>query len=159
MTKPPRKKHGVRTTTKAIIIEDGRLLTIRKCDAGDTFYVLPGGTQEYGETLPEALAREVQEETGALVEVGALRHVRDYVGAHHEFAQRQGDQHCVEFWFECRLLEPPGATAPAQPDGRQVGVEWLALDRLGEYALYPRALARMLAEQGQEPPVYLGDVN
>jgi 8-oxo-dGTP diphosphatase len=155
----PSKKLYVRTSAKAIIIEDGRLLAIRKRDGADTFYTLPGGTQEHGETLAEAAAREVLEETGARVQVGPLRHVRDYVGAHHEFAERQGHLHRVEFWFECRLLAPPGTQPTTHPDKRQIGIEWIELDRVEDYPLYPRVLAELLAGADRDAPVYLGDVN
>ena len=159
MGEQPVKKPRVKTSAKAIIIEDGKLLAIRKRDGEHTFYALPGGTQEHGETLSEAVVREVREETGASAEVGALRHVRDYVGARHEFADRQGNLHRVEFWFECRLIAPVGTEPPAHPDGRQVGVEWLELDKLGDYPLYPSVLARTLAGGDGGVPVYLGDVN
>lgn len=159
MEQSPPKKQRVRTSAKAIIIEDGRLLAIHKLEGDDTFYALPGGTQEHGETLAEAVAREVLEETGATVEVGSLRHVRDYVGAHHEFAEQQGHLHRVEFWFVCRLLTPSGTQPLAHPDRRQIGIEWLDLDRLADYPLYPRVLARVLAGSEREAPIYLGDVN
>src|SRR5579863_9055581 len=41
---------------------DGRWLLIRRADSG--LWALPGGTLEWGETLREALAREMEEEAG-----------------------------------------------------------------------------------------------
>jgi 8-oxo-dGTP diphosphatase len=50
---------------------DGRLLMVRRGDTGQ--WALPGGTLEWGETLRQALDREVAEETGArVVEQGPL---------------------------------------------------------------------------------------
>ena len=50
---------------------DGRWLLIRRGDTGE--WALPGGTLEWGETLRDAIVREVLEEAGAHVEVlGAL---------------------------------------------------------------------------------------
>jgi len=57
----------------AVVIRDGRMLLIRR---GRGAYVdhwaVPGGRQRRGETMREAVAREVAEETGLEVEVGDL---------------------------------------------------------------------------------------
>ena len=57
------------------VIKDaqGRLLLIKRGHApGAGRWSLPGGRIEPGETDAQALRREMQEETGLLVEVGAL---------------------------------------------------------------------------------------
>lgn len=147
------------TSAKAVIIEGGRLLTLIKRRGEHTYLVLPGGTQEPGENLSQAVAREVEEEVGARAEVLELMHVRDYVAAHHEFAAEQKGLHDVEFYFRCRLTEPVGARPPSHPDKRQIGVEWVELARLGEADLYPRILIPILTGRRKDAPVYLGDVN
>jgi mutator protein MutT len=57
----------------AVILVDGRLVLIRRGQeplAGR--WSLPGGSVELGETLEAAVAREVLEETGLVVEVGPV---------------------------------------------------------------------------------------
>lgn len=56
----------------AIIFDDNRetILLTRRTDNGR--WCLPGGAMEPGESLIEACAREVEEETGLLVKVGRL---------------------------------------------------------------------------------------
>ena len=52
-------------TVDGIIIEEGKILLIKR--AGSPYkdhWALPGGFVELGETLEEAVAREVKEETG-----------------------------------------------------------------------------------------------
>jgi ADP-ribose pyrophosphatase YjhB (NUDIX family) len=149
----------LRTSVKAIIIEDGRMLTIRKRGRGGESHVAPGGTHVAGETLAEGLEREVREEIGARIEVGPLLHVRDYIGPHHQFAEVHAGQHRVEFWFRCRLLERPGSREATETDKRQIGVDWIALDDLEAAAFYPRALIPILRGEQPDAPVYLGDVN
>jgi len=52
----------------AVLIHEGRVLLIRRGKAPlRGRWVVPGGTVELGETLEEALVREVEEETGLTV--------------------------------------------------------------------------------------------
>ena len=150
---------SVRNSAKAVIIRDGRvLLTVNKDEDG-AFYLLPGGGQVAGETLPEALQRECREEIGVDVIVGELRYVREYISRNHEFAASDGDAHQMEYMFTCRL---PDGAEPAQghtPDTWQAGIEWVPLERLTATRLYPAVLRPLLAAGCADGPVYLGDVN
>ena len=152
---------GIRNSAKAIIIEDGRILLTRNRDKNGTFYLLPGGGQRHGESLAEAVERECMEELGVRVFVGDLLLVRDYISAHHEFADEDGGLHQVELMFRCRILEGE-AHAGETPDDWQTGVEWVEMSELREIRLYPSALVEPLQRiaRGENPEVrYLGDVN
>lgn len=57
----------------AAIFRNGRVLIVRRAQPpGAGLYTLPGGVVELGETLSEALVREVREETGLEIEPLAL---------------------------------------------------------------------------------------
>jgi ADP-ribose pyrophosphatase YjhB (NUDIX family) len=64
----------------AAIIRNGKVLIVRRArpPAGG-LYTLPGGGVEVGETLVEAVAREVREETGLTVEPVALAGYREAI--------------------------------------------------------------------------------
>jgi len=51
-----------RIAVKAIIIRDGRLLLVQEQD--DEWWSIPGGGVDYGETVDQALRRELSEELG-----------------------------------------------------------------------------------------------
>ena len=64
----------------AVILDDDRVVLVKRAHPplqGE--WSLPGGVVELGETLRDAVAREVLEETGLDVEVGALVEVVDRV--------------------------------------------------------------------------------
>ncbi len=64
----------------AAIIRDGRVLIVRRARMpGSGVYTLPGGVVETGETLTEAVTREVREETGLEIEPLALAGFREII--------------------------------------------------------------------------------
>jgi ADP-ribose pyrophosphatase YjhB (NUDIX family) len=86
----------------AAIIRDGRVLIARRARGPALgVFTLPGGVVEAGETLTEALVREVQEETGMSVEPIAL-------AGHREVVVRDGgglvSRHFVILCFATRWI-------------------------------------------------------
>ncbi len=125
--------------------------------SNDPFWTPPGGGVEYGESLPEALVREVKEETGLAVEVGPLRYTLDFV---------RPPLHAVSFYFECRVPGglPDAFTAGADPEHGDAplirGVRLVPFEELAGLAVYPEGLAAWLPEAARagfpEGTVYLG---
>jgi len=76
-----------RVRVAAVIVIEGKILLVRQRRTGEPYYLLPGGGVDAGETLAEALGREVSEETGLecapvrplfisdTIEPGGSRHV------------------------------------------------------------------------------------
>jgi 8-oxo-dGTP diphosphatase len=151
---------GIKTAAKAIIISDGRILVLKKSDKGLVFYVLPGGKQEPGESLVDAVKRECLEELNVVVAIERLCFIREYIGANHEFAGRHDSLHKVEFFFECRLESPLTSGRGSNPDKTQIGFDWILLEDLHDLAFYPATLKQWLVNlDGLPGPLYLGDVN
>jgi len=92
----------------AIVFDsDGRVLLVeRGSPPGAGLWSVPGGKVERGETLAQAVAREVREETGMIVEVGALACVVERFG---------DDYHFVILDYHAR---PIGGTLAAGGDAR-----------------------------------------
>ena len=64
----------------AAIIRAGKILVVRRARApAHGLYSLPGGVVEVGETLEEAVTREVREETGMAIEPVALAGFREAI--------------------------------------------------------------------------------
>ena len=152
---------GIRNSAKAIIIKDGKLLTIKmQAFNGGIFYILPGGGQELGENLHQTLVRECLEEIGAKVEIGELIFIREYIGKNHEFAVHHAEAHAIDFMFLCEVDQDTFDNG-SNPDKEQIGVEWLPVKDLLQYNFFPRALRTHLISyfESGKAPVYLGDIN
>ena len=67
--------HEVRVT--GVLVDDGQLLLVRQRVSSERGWSLPGGRVERGETLRDALIREMREETGLVVSVQRLLYVAD----------------------------------------------------------------------------------
>ncbi|MDP2622660.1 MAG: NUDIX domain-containing protein [Actinomycetota bacterium] len=153
-----------RPSAKAVVVRDGRLLVTRNQTEGQgDWHILPGGGQRAGETLADALRREVLEETGVLVEPVRLMWVRELIIANHfedaEARKLDPEEHATEYMFEARFLDEAGSAT--EVDAHQVAVEWVTPLELTELQFFPRALAGPLGSylRGGDPgPVYLGDV-
>jgi 8-oxo-dGTP diphosphatase len=64
----------------AAVVRNGKVLVVRRARApADGVFSLPGGVVETGETLHEAVAREVREETGLTIEPVALAGFRETI--------------------------------------------------------------------------------
>ena len=144
-------ERAVRTSAKALVIKDGRMLAIKLRDQDGVFYIMPGGGQNAGELLPAAVEREVAEETGIAVQA------KDAVFMI-EGAQGEPD-HRVDIVFLCALLGKADVTA--HPDSNQIGYEWLPIDTLNRSPLYPSKLRRPIMDlfSGKKTRVYLGNEN
>lgn len=145
----------IRNSAKAIIIKDKHLLTLKCIIEGDIFFQLPGGGQQNSETLVNALRRECIEEIASDVNVGDLVFIREYIGG------RNGtDWHQVEFMFSCILQDGTECVDGSEPDTTQIGIEWLPIEWLDQYNLYPKAIIPLLMNgQDEHTPVYLGNVD
>lgn len=148
----------IRNCAKAIIIRDGRLLTIKYSDEGGEYYALPGGGQLHGETLPEALHREVREELGLSVANQELRFIREYIGKLGESSWRDADVHQVEFIYECGIGVDDEPGPGSHQDLSQVNYAWLPIGDIENYTFYPKKLMEYLGKPFPEEIEYWGSV-
>lgn len=143
-------ERAVRNGAKALIIKDNKMLAIKISDGKDEWYIMPGGGQDAEELLPEAVCREVAEETGLQVEVKDLVFVIE--GLHGEKFHR------VDLVFLCEYKETI-ENAILQGDRNQAGYDWLDIKTLSTAPLCPSKLRRQIMNlhEGKAYRVYLGN--
>jgi 8-oxo-dGTP diphosphatase len=135
----------------AVVVHDGALLLVRRGHgpaAGE--WSVPGGRVEHGETLAEAVVREVAEETGLECVCGELLGWVEVLGATSAVAgadrEADGDgvgHHFVILDFVATVLEHG---APVAGDDA-AEVAWVPLDEVAERNLV-EGLAEFLHEHG-----------
>ena len=115
----------------AAIIRDGHVLVVRRARApAHGLFTLPGGGVEAGETLVEAVVREVREETELAIEPVALAGYREVIMRDAEdriqrhfvivaFAARwiAGEPKLNDELAEARWLRPSGLAGLATTEG------------------------------------------
>lgn len=88
-----------RLAVRAVIVEDERLLLVNAFAKPDIpLLCLPGGGVERGASLPDNLAREVYEETGLRIAVGAPCMIN-------EFHDPNGTFHQVDVFFHASITK------------------------------------------------------
>ncbi len=86
----------------AAIVRDGKVLVVRRArNPALSLYTLPGGAVEAGETLRQAVIREVLEETAITVEPVALAGYREVIVPD---AEGRIERHFVILSFAARWL-------------------------------------------------------
>ncbi|MGE0704725.1 MAG: NUDIX hydrolase [Vicinamibacterales bacterium] len=118
----------------AAIVREGQVLLIKRGHPPlQGAWSLPGGRVELGETLHEALAREVLEETGLELTIGPIVEVLDRI-------DRTGDgriaYHYVIIDFACRVV---GGELACGSDA--AGVRWTRVEELPALGVTPEATA------------------
>ena len=137
----------------AVIVEEGRVLLVQRgTEPAKGKWSIPGGLIDVGESLREAVAREVREETGLLVEPLELIELLDRI-------HRDGDRvryHYVIADYLCRVV---GGTLLAASDADAVRwverAEWNSHSSLGIEPITARVIeagwqrARELTKTGE----------
>lgn len=139
-----------RRAARALLIADGAVLLIKGCDPArvdaGTWWLTPGGGIDDGESLEEAAAREVLEETGLVVSVDAVGPVVATRVAEFEFA---GESYHQTEWFYAVTVDrfaPHGAGWEPIEHQALLDYRWWTVDELlaTDEVVYPVELPRVV---------------
>lgn len=129
------KPRNPRLAVRALILDDeDRLLLVNAWPGGmSDLWCAPGGGVHAGQSLPENLAREVQEETGLDIAVGEPCLVN-------EFHDPATGWHQVEVFFRARAAGPLPASW-TDPEGVVTQRRFVNRDELARLRHKPSSLA------------------
>lgn len=114
---------GITVAVGAIVTDGDRFLLIRRGHAPSLgSWSIPGGRVEVGETLPEALKREIFEECSIEIAVGDVAILLDRVSRQSDGSVRS-HYLIVDFWATLSSGEPFAGT-----DAAEIG--WFTLDQM-----------------------------
>jgi ADP-ribose pyrophosphatase YjhB (NUDIX family) len=133
----PTAAPGTRLAVRAVILDSaGRLLLVNAYRGRRDLWCAPGGGVEAHHSLPDNLHREVMEETGLDVIVGAPCLVN-------EFHDPRGSFHQIEIYFRCVLAGDPAGALPADwsdPEGVVSWRVWVGRDQISAFRVKPDGL-------------------
>ena len=113
-----------RDRSQAVVVKEGKILLVQENVDGRTFFCLPGGGIEKGETPEEAALRELKEEcniSGEIVRKLSVQYKPDNMGEVHTFLVKAD-----------KGQQPSKGMDPELEVQVISGVEWKRLDEISE---------------------------
>ncbi|MCW1931907.1 NUDIX domain-containing protein [Pararhodobacter zhoushanensis] len=138
---------GPRLAARAVILRAGRLLIVNAYPGDQSdLWCAPGGGVEKGASLPDNLKREVYEETGLAIRVGAPCLIN-------EFHDPDSGFHQVDLYFRAQVIGTPTSADWTDPEGVVNRRRWVTQDELRSLRFKPDSLIDV-AFQPATAPLY-----
>ncbi len=117
----------IRNRACAVIVQDGKVLLVQHQKNEKHYWLFPGGGVEYGETLQEAVVRELKEETNLDVEAGDLIMVSESIPPDRH-------RHVINYYYEAKVI---GGNMKLGDDKYLFNVQWHPVESLPDLTIYP----------------------
>jgi 8-oxo-dGTP diphosphatase len=130
-------ERAIRLRVGVLICRDGEVLLVRHEKGGRSYWLVPGGGVDAGETMVAAAARELLEETGYSVEVGRLLLVCEAIDS------KPGGRHIVNAVYAGTVRG--GTLNVGVGDKSLRDARWQPVRALAELEMYPPIGADLLA--------------
>ncbi len=131
------------TRVRAIIIDQDRILLIKRIKKSSTYWVLPGGGLEHGETEEEAVTRECKEELGVDIAVEGYFDIikTEYLGQEQE-----------NLFYVCKIIGGEVGTGDGPEfqggdyyEGEHIP-EWLSTEEFKEKDIKPDGIKEKISK-------------
>ena len=114
-----------RDRSQALVIRDGKILLVKHRMNGRTFYCMPGGGIDNGETPEDAALRELYEESnvkGKIIRKLSVQYKPD----------NRGEVHTFLIELDKDSPEPTPGVDPENEEQTIIGVAWKSLNEISE---------------------------
>lgn len=138
---------NIECIARAVVEENGKFLLCR--GKGNENWFFPGGHIEEGESAPEALMREIQEELGEESEV------KRFLGAsENKFRYNGSATHEINLIFEVALISDGGRVSQEN----HLEFAWFTREELRDAIVFPASLRdAVLAMHTKEKPLWASE--
>ncbi|MFO7882355.1 MAG: NUDIX domain-containing protein [Kosmotogaceae bacterium] len=127
-------------SVRGVIFQENSVLIVKHAhEDRQPFWCFPGGKVEQGETLPDALKRELKEETKIDIEPRNIIFIQDFI---HE--------RLLELFFKCEKISGTGELGyDPEVIGSPVLVDlrWVNVDELATMPVYPKTLSEKISKR------------
>lgn len=142
---------SIRIRVAACLVDSDRIVLVTHQKDDRSYQLLPGGGVDEGETLSQALAREVTEETGLIATIGRLLIVCESIDP-------EGRRHILNLVYAADIT---GGTLTPGQDDTLCDAGWFTKDQLTEVKMFPAINAEIRQcwdEDFMGPVVSLGNI-
>ena len=138
MTRP------IRLAVRGILMQNDRLLLVNAYAGRGDLWCAPGGGAEPHQSLPDNLMREVYEETGLKVSVGAPCLLNEFHDPDRGF-------HQTEVFFRCRLVSGQLSESWTDPEAIVSKRRWVSRAEIEALQVRPKSLAAVTWQEAGAP--------
>ncbi len=133
-----------RLRAAAIILEKGHVLFAS--NSAETYYYSVGGAVELGESMEQAVLREVFEETGIRYEIDRLAFVQENFFKRDDGMLKGLTCHEITFYFLMKSRGTFDLDNHGMTQGVPENMNWLPIDNLAAYDVYPKFFIEKLKD-------------
>lgn len=141
-------KNNIHVLSRGVIIDQGQILLCKTLDLPISFYFLPGGHVEHGESVETSLLRELIEETGAECKIKRFLGCLEYSFEPGHSSICHNHEYNFIFEVESEILK---SNHKIQQLEAHIEVLWVPLHKLSEIDFRAEPLKKLIPQWFKEP--------